>query len=247
MKKYALFLSLMVSQVAVAGQCQVNLKNEIHLNTHQLEVVQASGDSAVVDNANDLYIGGEKVDLTADQKSALKQYREDINQYLPQAKKIASDSLALANDIIDDVAESLEAPEAFDDMKASMKSFLADLEARYYKEGDLVLPADSFNTMTQSWSEDFEKAKALFNKEFIASAFDAMSEKMQKEGGLNLTELADSLAELKAKVEQRLEEHDLNVEKQTEEFCDSLDGMAEQEEQLHQKIPALKDYQLFTI
>ncbi|OIQ25762.1 YggN family protein [uncultured Vibrio sp.] len=247
MKKYVLFLSLTVSHMAAAGQCQVNLKNEIHLNTNQLEVVQVSGDSAVVDSDNDLYISGEKVELNAEQKNALKQYREDINQYLPQAKKIASDSLALANDIVDDIAESLEAPEAFEDVKASMKAFLADLEARYYKEGDLVVPADSFDSMTQSWSEDFEKAKELFNKEFIASAFDAMSEKMQKEGGLNLTELADSLAELKAKVEQRLEEHDLNVEKQTEEFCESLDGMAEQEEQLHQKIPALKDYQLFTI
>jgi archaellum component FlaC len=128
-----------------------------------------------------------------------------------------------------------------------MKAFLADLEARYYKDGDLVLPADSFDNMTRSWSEDFEKAKELFNKEFIASAFNAMSEKMQQDGELNLSELADSLAELKAKVEQRLEDHDINVEKQTEEFCESLDDMSQQEQQLHQKIPALKDYQLFTI
>ncbi|MCK6262567.1 YggN family protein [Vibrio sp. ZSDE26] len=247
MKKTALFLTLVMSQAAWAGVCRVNLQNEIHLNSEQLEVVQVNGDSAVVDANNELYILDNKVELNADQKEALKEYREAISRYLPKAKQIASDCVALANDIIDDVAGTMDTPEAFEDLKASMKEFLANIESRYYKDGDLVIPADSFGTMTDSWAEDFEKAKEIFNKEFIASAFEAMSEKMQKEGGLNLTELADSLAEIKVKVEKRLDAHDQKVQQQKQEFCDSLDDIAEQEQDLHQKIPQLKDYQLFTI
>ncbi|MGF1719854.1 YggN family protein [Vibrio kyushuensis] len=247
MRKSVLLVTLLMSQVALAGQCKVNLKNEIHLNSEQLEVVQVSGDTAVVDTNNDLYIAGKKIELDEQQKSALKQYREELSSYLPKAKQVATDSLALANDIVDDIAETMDAPEAFEEVKASMKTFLADVEARYYKDGDLVLPANSFDSMTQSWSEDFEKAKEIFNTEFISSAFNAMSEKMQADGGLNLTELADSLAEIKVKVEQRIEAHDQEVQKQTEEFCESLDDIADQEQKLHQKIPQLKDYQVFTI
>jgi hypothetical protein len=231
----------------MAAQCRVDLQNEIHIDEQRIEIHQASGETAIFDDANNLYIHGEKVELDANQQAAIEAYRESMSAYLPRAKQMASDGLALANDVIDDIAKSLDAPEAFDNVKASMKQFYADLEARYYKGGDLVLPAESFDSMASSWSDDYDKAMEIFNDEFISSAFDAMSEKMKQDGGLNLTELADSMTEIKQKLEQRYKEHSQEVEQQAEEFCDSLDEMAEQELDLHDKIPELKDYKTFTI
>lgn len=232
---------------AHAAQCRVDVQNEIHLDGKAIEVVQINGSSARIEANNDLYIHGEKIELTEDQQAAIEQYRESMNEYLPKARKLAKDSLDLANDIIDDVAVSLEAPEAFEELKQSMTEFFANLESRYYKEGDLVIPAESFESMVERWAQDFEKAKSMFNTEFVTSAFNALSEKMQQEGSINLTELADTMAELKAKIEKRLEEHSADIKQQGEDLCDSLDDMVEQEQQLHKKIPALKDYQTFTI
>lgn len=247
MKKLILITSILVSQPLMAAQCRVDIKNEIHLDESQVEIHQASGGTAIMDNANNLYIHGEKIELDSDQQAAIEQYRESMNAYLPKAKQMANEGLALANDVIDDIAKSLDSPDAFDNVKASMKQFYADLEARYYKDGDLILPAESFDSMANSWSEDFDKAMEIFNEEFITSAFNAMSEKMNQEGGLNLTEMANSMTEIKDQLAKRLQEHSKKVEQQTEEFCDSLDEMAEQEQQLHKKIPELKDYQTFTI
>lgn len=247
MKKVILALPILLSSQVYAAQCKVDLKNEIHLNGERIEIVQTGGDKAVVDANNNLLIHGEKIELDNEQQQAIAQYRENLNDYLPRAKKIAQDGLALANDIVDDVAVSFDAPEAFEGVKQSMKQFYADIEARYYNNGDLVLPADSFGSLSETWAEDFEKAKVLFNEEFIASAFNAMSEKMKAEGGLNLTEMANSMSELKERIAERLKQHAVEVEQQGEEFCDSLDQMAEQEQQLHKKIPELKDYQIFTI
>ena len=247
MKKVILALPILLSSQAYAAQCKVDLKNEIHLNGERIEIVQTSGEKAVVDADNNLLIHGEKIELDNEQQQAIAQYRDNLNDYLPRVRKIAQDGLALANDIVDDVAVSFDAPEAFDSVKQSMKQFYADMEARYYKDGDLVLPADTFASLRETWAEDFEKAKALFNEEFITSAFNAMSAKMKAEGGLNLTEMANAMSELKERIAERLKQHAVEVEKQSEEFCDSLDQMAEQEQQLHKKIPELKDYQLFTI
>ncbi|OAJ95470.1 YggN family protein [Vibrio bivalvicida] len=247
MKKVLFVLPLLLSSHVYAAQCKVDLKNEIHLNGERLEILQNSGERAVFDAGNNLLIHGEKIELDGDQQQAIAQYRESLNDYLPRAKKIAQDGLALANDIIDDVAVSFDAPEAFDSVKQSMTQFYADIEARYYNNGDLVLPANSFGSLSETWAEDFEKAKALFNEEFITSAFNAMSEKMKAEGGLNLTEMANSMSELKERIAERLKQHAVEVEQQSEEFCDSLEQMAEQEQQLHKKIPQLKDYQIFTI
>ena len=236
-----------VSQPTFAAQCRVDLKNELRIDEQKVEIHQVNGDTAILDGNNDLYIHGEKVALDADQQAAIEKYRDSMNEYLPLAKQMANDSLALANDVIDDIAASLDSPESFDNVKESMKTYFAELEARYYKDGELVLPANSFDSMANGWSEDFEKAKEIFNQEFISSAFNAMSEKMKQDGGLNLTEMADSMAELKLKVEERMKEHSQQVQEEANEFCDSLDEMAEQEQELHKIIPNLKDYQVFTI
>ncbi|WMN86697.1 YggN family protein [Vibrio parahaemolyticus] len=247
MKKLLTLSLLVVSASGYTAQCRVDINNEVRLDGQSLEIHQTTGDSAVVDEDNNLFIKGEQVELDSDQKAALEGYREKMNAYIPQAKQLASDGLDLANAIIDDVAASLDAPDAFDNVKASVKTFFEDVESRYYKDGDFILPAESFESMTQSWTDDFAKAQEIFNKEFLASAFEALSKKMQEEDGLNLTALSESMTELSAKVEQRINEHSQGIEKKAEELCDSLDDMAVQEDNVLKKIPELKDYRVFTI
>ena len=247
MKKVMALSLLLVSVGSQAAQCRIDIKNQVRLDGQNIEIAQENGDKAVVNSDNSLTIHGEKIELNDDQQAAIAAYREQMNDYLPRAKKVADDSLALANDIIDDLAQSLDAPGSFDNVKTALKEFYADVESRYYKDGDLVLPAQSLSEMTSSWSEDFQKAKELFNTEFLSDAMGVLSEKMKKDGGWNLTELSDSMYELKAKIEQRMAEHAKKAEQQAQDFCESLDDMAEQEQQLMEKIPELKDYQVFTI
>ncbi|MDE1252414.1 YggN family protein [Vibrio aestuarianus] len=247
MKKIILLASMMLSSPLWAAQCRVNVGHEVHLDGEKVEIIKTSTDKVLMDDQNNLYIHGERVELDAEQQSALEKYQEDINTALPKVKQLASDGLALANDILDDVAASIDSPNAFDKVKQSMTEFFADIESRYYQGDDLVLPAQTFESMSETWAEDFEKAKALFNQEVIASAFEALSSKMQQEGGLNLTELANTIAELKDKLAVRINEYSTQIQKENDDFCESLDNMVEQEQQLHQKIPELKDYQVFTI
>nr|WP_321282354.1 YggN family protein [uncultured Vibrio sp.] len=247
MKKLLTLSLLVVSASGYTAQCRVDINNEVRLDGQSLEIHQSTGDTAVVDEQNNLFIKGEQVELDADQQAAIEGYREKMNAYIPQAKQLASDGLDLANAIIDDVAASLDAPDAFDNVKASVKTFFEDVESRYYKDGDFILPAESFESMTQSWTDDFAKAQEIFNKEFLASAFEALSKKMQEEDGLNLTALSESMTELSAKVEQRINEHSQDIEQKAEELCDSLDDMAVQEDNVLKKIPELKDYRVFTI
>lgn len=238
---------ILLSSGAFAAQCRVDLQNQVAVSGEQIEITQPDGDSAKVDGDNNLFIHGKQIALTAEQQAAIEAYREKMSAYLPKAKQMADESIALANTLIDDVAASLDAPGAFDDVKKAVKEFYADVEARYYKDGDLVLPAQSFEQMTESWAEDFAKAKEIFTSEFLANAMTVLSEKMQQDGGLNLTELSESMYELKARLEQRMAEHAKQAEQQAQDFCESLDEMAEQEQDVLKKIPELKDYQVFTI
>lgn len=246
--KQLLTLSLiLVSAGSYAAQCRIDLKNQLTLNGEQIEITQADGDTAKVDGDNNLFIHGEKIALDAEQQASIKAYRQKMNDYLPKAKQIADDSVALANEVIDDIAQSLDAPNAFDDVKKSVQEFYANVESRYYKDGDLILPAQSFAEMTQSWTDDFAKAKEIFTTEFMGNAMVVLSEKMQQDDGLNLTELSESMYELKARIAQRMAEHTKQAEQQAQDLCESLDDIAEQEQDVLKKIPQLKDYQTFAI
>ncbi|GEM74051.1 YggN family protein [Vibrio sagamiensis] len=238
---------LMFSASGLTAQCHVDIKNEVRLDGQALEITKTNGEKVRVDNNDDLLIDGKLITLNESQKEAIKSYREKLNSYIPQAKHLADESLALANDIIDDIAQSIDSPAAFDNVKVAANKFFKDVEARYFKDGDFILPAESFDSMMQSWSKDLEKAQALFSSEFLGSAFEALSVKMKEDGGLNLTELSKSLSSLQAKVEQRLSEHSKEMEQKAKSLCDSLDGIAEQEQELHKKIPELKNYQVFII
>ncbi|MDN3609222.1 YggN family protein [Vibrio ostreicida] len=247
MKKILFIIPLLIVSQAFASQCDIDLKNHIRLNGEMLEIQKSDGAIALVDADNKLMIQGETILLNADQQQAMVDYHNSLNDYLPRAKQIAQDGLHLINDIIDEVALSFDAPGAFDNVKASIEQFYAGIEERYYQNGDLVLPAGSFASFEQKWAQDFSQAKAALSNELIGSAFNVMSEKMKAQGSLNLTDMADTLSSVKERIERKLTEHSAQVEKQSDELCESLDAMADQEQQLHRKIPELKNYPIFSI
>lgn len=249
MKKLVLVVSLLTSGSLWAAQCQtVDVKNELHLSgKNEVEIHTADGSTARFDRDNNLYLAGEKQSLTAEQHDAVESYRQSIAEALPKARQVAKDGVAMANDILDDVADSIDSPQAFEQVKQSVEQFVTDIEARYQKDGDWVLPADTFESMSQQWQQDFDKARALFTQEFLSGAFDAIAAKMNQDGGINLTELGNTMSELRSRLEQRFSEHSQTIEQERRELCDSLDEMVQQEQQLHKKIPELKNYQVFTI
>ncbi len=248
MKKSFLTLALLMSSSTWAAQCQVDIQNEVHLNTQRIEIRRTSSDKALIDKQNNLYIQGKRVSLNADQQAAVRQYREQLTSLLPKAQRWADDSLKLANQLVDDVALSLEAPQAFNNVKTSMATLFAEAKAEYFKNGDLVVPAETFAAMQTRWQQKLAQGKEVLTQQFFTSAFDVMmANKMQQEGGVNLSQLGKNMADLKNKLDSKLKEQSSTFEKQGREWCDTLNKMTQQEQQLHKKIPQLKNYQVFTI
>lgn len=247
MKKDLLALSLLMSSSTWAAQCQVDIQNEVHLNTQRVEILRSSSDKALIDKQNNLYIQGKKMVLSADQQAAVRQYRDLLTSMLPKAQRWADDSLKVANQLVDEVAVSLEAPQAFENVKKSMATFFAQAKAQYFKNGDLVVPAETFESMQNRWQQELSRGREMLTQQFFASAFDVMANKMQQEGGLNLTQLGKNMGDLKNKLDEKVKEQTATFEKQGQEWCDALNKMTQQEQQLHKKIPQLKNYQVFTI
>ncbi|MCG9628694.1 YggN family protein [Vibrio mediterranei] len=245
--------SLLLSTLLASGhalavdQCGVDIKNEVHLDGEQVEIVKTPASKVLIDQDNNLFINGKAIELTQLQKEALESYRENMNKYVPKAKDLAENGLELTNELIDDVAESFDNSEAFQNVKQAVAEFFADVESRYENNGEFVLQSEAFSSFMDNWEQDVAKAKEVFNKEFFSSAFTALQEKMSEEGGLNLTELSKQMDELKTRMSETMKVQSESLKQQAEDYCDSLNDVAEQEQDLQKKIPELKDYQVFTI
>ncbi|MFC5078352.1 hypothetical protein VTH8203_04154 [Vibrio thalassae] len=238
---------LMSGQAMAIGQCGVDIKNEVHLDGEQVEIVKASSSKVLIDEDNNLFINGKPIELNQLQKEALESYRENMNKYVPKAKELAEHGLELTNDLIDDVSESFDNSDAFQNVKQAVAEFFTDVESRYERNGEFVLKSEAFSSFMDNWEQDVAKAKEVFNKEFFSSAFTALQEKMSEEGGLNLTELSKQMDELKTRMSDTMKQQSDSLKQQAEDYCDSLNDVAQEEQELQNKIPELKDYQVFTI
>lgn len=238
----------LVSAAANAlGTCDLDIKNEVHLDGQKVEIVTEKDSKVLIDKDNNLYINGKKLELNQLQQDALTVYRENMNKYVPQAKQLAQEGLALSHRMIDDVAESFDNSDAFQNVKRAVSEFFNDLAARYQQGDEFVLKSQAFSTFMDNWQQDLAKARESFDKEFFASAFEVMKQKMQQEGAFNLTEMQNQWQELQARLAETYQQQTEQLEKEAKDYCDSLNEMATQEQELQRKIPELKDYQVFTI
>ncbi|MDG3087381.1 DUF2884 family protein [Vibrio hannami] len=248
MKKLLLGFALLFCSTAFAqSQCKVDIQNEVHLDGKQVEIYQDDVPKVLIDQDNQLFINGQKMELSATQQAALDSYRSNLNEYLPKAKEIARDGLALMNDVLDDIAVSFNNSEAFNNVKKVLEEFLTKLEKRYYKEDGFVMQKAAFSDAFNNWKQDFADARETFNSEFFSSAFDALSQKMKQEGGINLTELKEELMSLKQNLDGKLQADSAELQQDAQQYCEDVEKVAEEEKMLHEKIPELKDYQVFLI
>ena len=247
MRPILFIVTLLTCTSALASQCRVDIKNEVHIRNDQVEIHRADGQIATLAANNQLQIDGQSVALNSEQASAMGQFRQSMSDSVPKVKQVITDGLAMADSVIDDLSASMGEPGAFDNLKEGVRSYAQDWESRYYKNGEFVLPASSYEQMKQQWTGEFEKAKVFFSREFMTNAFNTIAQSMKEEGGFNLTKLNDLMAKLKTSMADHLKAHQKELNKKRAELCDSLDNMVEQEKSLHNKIPQLKDYQVFTI
>lgn len=245
MYRYLSFIFLLVNSALVsAEQCPLQMHNELHENGGWIEIHKADGRVATLTENNSVQIDGKSVALDREQKQAIARYRADLISGIRQIRAYSNDAIAFLNETLNDVETSIELPGAFDDVKHKLNAFWQQTSDQYFeKNGETVLPKGAFEHVMNAWT----KARSLFDDEFIVSVWNSLSEKMKDENGVNLTAMASVIDQLKTKIEARWHEHDIERHQQEKALCDSMNQLIKEEQELHQKIPELKDYQLFTI
>ncbi len=230
-----------------ANACPIDVHQELHLDGKNVKIIDKHGNAAEFQADNQLIIKGKAVLLSSEQSQQLQDYREQLNTVVPKAKEIAKSGVAVANEVIDDLSASFNNTKAFENVRSAVASYYDKLEKRYYQNGEMVLKPDAFKDVYQNWSKDFSQAKEVFNREFFASAFTVLQEKMKSDKGVDFSALQQQMAQLQVSVQNKLKQNSKQVKKQAQQYCDSMKALSKQEKGVVATIPELKNYQLFEI
>ncbi|MBA5681781.1 DUF2884 family protein [Photobacterium damselae subsp. damselae] len=245
MKKVVLAGLLLSSSSVWAQSCPVSVPNDIHVNDGKVSVYEAGKPKLVIDENNNVFIDGKKLDLNAMQQQAVVAYSNGVQEFLPQMAGMADTGMALASDVMDQVSKSLGSEESFAKVQALIKQYGEQAKAKFYNEkGEFVMPANTFENMDTQWQTEFEQAMKQLSVESMAGLFAALSNEM-KNGEINLTEMQSKFSELKTNISEQVQKHSKEMAAQSNQLCTSVEGLAKEENQLQQLIPQLKDIKMF--
>jgi hypothetical protein len=242
----SLFLVLFSCAVS-AQQCDVTIERDVKSNNGWLLFHLDDGRNVEINDNNQVLIGGEVVELSPEQLQAVQQYRHSVTEHFKRLAIYAQSNAQFLDDVIDDIASSLGAPDAFDELKGDLDRFWQKITDAYLLQEDLILPAGTFDSLSATWHDHATNAKVLFDEGFIDQAWQVLSEKIKQEGGVSLTEMGEMLVTLENSITERLQIHSHDIDRQESQMCDSLHGIVDQENELRSHIPELKDYRVFTI
>lgn len=246
MKKTLAMCLLLAPAVSFAKSCPVDVQNDIHIAGEQVSVYQGGQPKMMIDENNQVFINGERLELDALQQKAIDAYSHGVKEYLPQMADIADDGVGIASDILNEVSARFDSKESFAKVESLIDDYSQKAHQKFYQDGEFVMPADIFSTVDADWKQEFEQAMKHVSMESLSGLFSALSQEM-KNGELNFSELQQQFAELKASIEEKVRSRSGEVASKANDLCDSIKGLAEEEKELHRVVPALKDYQMFEI
>ncbi|WP_332403459.1 DUF2884 family protein [Vibrio metschnikovii] len=243
MKKLLLLCGFMVSPSLWAITCPVELHNELRITAQQIEI-HRTDQHAVITQQNELLISGQPIIVTNQQQAVLRDYRQQIDSILAETQQLTNKNLQRSRILLEDVATRLEAPGAFDNVQHRIESLFSEVEARYHHQEQWVFPAQNFLATEKEWQQEFERAQQVISQQFLSDAFMVIAQKMQRQGGMNLTELTRQMDDLKIHITQRLNDYSQQLTSEVTALCSSLTQLQQQEQVLHQSIPRLKTFSL---
>ncbi|WP_217519357.1 DUF2884 family protein [Vibrio metschnikovii] len=243
MKKLLLLCGFMVSPSSWAITCPVELHNELRITAQQIEI-HRTDQHAVITQQNELLISGQPIRVTNQQQAVLRDYRQQIDSILAETQQLTNKNLQRSRILLEDVATRLEAPGAFDNVQHRIESLFSEVEARYHHQEQWVFPAQNFLATEKEWQQEFERAQQVISQQFLSDAFMVIAQKMQRQGGMNLTELTRQMDDMKIHITQRLNDYSQQLTSEVTALCSSLTQLQQQEQVLHQSIPRLKTFSL---
>jgi len=226
--------------------CNVEFNSDIRIDPQSLEI-RNEDDHRMVFEGGNLYIDGELLTLTGEQKASLQNYSDGLRSQLPEVANIALEGVKIAGVAINEVTQAFGITDsvAITDL---METLNGEVEQAFYQQGSFVIGRQRFeefeNHFDDKLESEIEEAMKSAMMESIGSILMAIGSEMIGSGG-DMDEFEQRMENMGKQIEEKVELQAQQLEQRADQLCQSFAMLAADEAKLHSQVPELAAYKLF--
>ncbi len=245
---------LPIAQQAYAQQCSINLNYGVIIDPKHIRIVEKAQTQVQINNTNQLFIRGTEIPLTSEQQLLLTRFSTGIRQQVPEIVSIAIEGVDIGLKAVNEVVAGLTGENSasqqkvqakFDELKWRLRARFNQSANNYY-----IAPQD-LNDFDEMFTGQFEKEIEAMISTSIGSILEAVGQSMFAEsdnseygGETRIATFDNRLTSISKGLELEVSKRAKALDEKAALFCQQLIHLDKIEAQLHQAIPALKDYNL---
>lgn len=246
----ALLLVLMLPGTAGAGmKCKIDLNYGVVVNNSHIRVLEESRTVLQINNKQQLFIGGEWVELDPAQQKLVNNYAQGIHYVVPKMIILATEGVDLAIDTIDQVYQGIVGVDhgSYEKLHKAMERAKDKIRDKFrYASNHYFIGPGSLEQVDDFVDQQIEAQLGEAISTSLGGILSAISGLNSGDGPTEerMQALAERLEQMSVEIDDQMGSRANSLRDKAKWFCKKMEQLNAVEEQMRASIPAFKHYDI---
>ena len=243
---YFLLLMLCHGSLLSAAECEMAFAHGILIAPDHIRILQNNRTHVQINNDQQLFIRGELISLTAEDVVLLQQYSRDLRKFVPEIVSIAVDGVELGLSSIEAMFTGIGSKSQQAEWRELVRETTFQWMSRFVRTNEhFYLAPQSLNELDYFLHGELKPQLDSLARHTVGAVWGALRDALRhSDSNFERTDNQEwqSVGHLVDKINLGLDAKAVELEEKSALFCQRMQELDEVEQQLQQRLPALKDY-----
>ena len=243
---YFLLLMLCHGSLLSAAECEMAFAHGILIAPDHIRILQNNRTHVQINNDQQLFIRGELISLTPEDVVLLQQYSRDLRKFVPEIVSIAVDGVELGLSSIEAMFTGIGSKSQQAEWRELVRETTFQWMSRFVRTNEhFYLASQSLNELDYFLHGELKPQLDSLARHTVGAVWGALRDALRhSDSNFERTDNQEwqSVGHLVDKINLGLDAKAVELEEKSALFCQRMQELDEVEQQLQQRLPALKDY-----
>lgn len=243
---YFLLLMLCHGSLLSAAECEMAFAHGILIAPDHIRILQNNRTHVQINNDQQLFIRGELISLTAEDVLLLQQYSRDLRKFVPEIVSIAVDGVELGLSSIEAMFTGIGSKSQQAEWRELVRETTFQWMSRFVRTNEhFYLAPQSLNELDYFLHGELKPQLDSLARHTVGAVWGALRDALRhSDSNFERSDNQEwqSVGHLVDKINLGLDAKAVELEEKSALFCQRMQELDEVEQQLQQRLPALKDY-----
>jgi hypothetical protein len=243
---YFLLLMLCHGSLLSAAECEMAFAHGILIAPDHIRILQNNRTHVQINNDQQLFIRGELISLTAEDVVLLQQYSRDLRKFVPEIVSIAVDGVELGLSSIEAMFTGIGSKSQQAEWRELVRETTFQWMSRFVRTNEhFYLAPQSLNELDYFLHGELKPQLDSLARHTVGAVWGALRDALRhSDSNFERSDNQEwqSVGHLVDKINLGLDAKAVELEEKSALFCQRMQELDEVEQQLQQRLPALKDY-----